>query len=310
MTTEPKASQELLDLLTSSLDLVEATVGDVYTYRNTPQEALPSLYQQCLDLVDQAAHETPEPVRSLHQFACTGGTLMSKYLAATPNARLFSELDPLTTITPKLNFIPSDLILQLKNNIRPVGDQVLVDIFLAGLDVLYKHCTRVGEHLIIRDHSHSHYCVGDVNPDRMTVRAMLMSRFPTRSIVTIRHPLDSFLSLLHNGWDHFSPMALPEYARRYHMFLDDYAGVPTFQYETFVEDPEAETQKMCAALALPYHSSLSSIVPAITLTGDSGRSGTQITKRKRRDVPQEVSRDAAQDDGYRTLCARLGYDVS
>lgn len=71
--------------------------------------------------------------------------------------------------------------------------------------------------------------------------------------------------------------------------------------------PDAELQRMCAALGLAFDPGFRDILPSIRLSGDSGRSGSCIAERPRREVPVEVQAGRAPQGPYRHLCARLGY---
>lgn len=306
MSDDSEITQDLLDLLTESLELVETTLGPTATTGALSEEPLPSLYEQCLKLVEDTNARAPEPVRLLLHFACTGGTVMSKTVAAAPNTRLLSEIDPFSQI-PEPHFAPSDLILQLRHHVRPVSKDLLGDVFMAGLQVIYDNCLKLGERLVLRDHSHSHFCTGEIDPDRPTLRALIETRFPTLAVLTVRHPLDSYLSLQQSHWMHFDPASLTEYARRYHLFLDAYPDVPVIKYESFVDDPDSTMERLFDILQLPFHGDLLNLTQAIWMSGSSGRSGTRIAKRDRRPVPAEVMDEVEQSGPYQQLCSRLGY---
>lgn len=247
------------------------------------------------------------PLRTIHHFACTGGTLISKFLAATPNARLLSEIDPLSPLATKVKFSPLDLALQFRTT-GVTRDEDLTEIFLAGLNVIYQKTWLRGERLILRDHSHSHYCTGSFVPDRPSVRDLIKPHYPMKSVVTVRHPLDSYLSVGLNKFTHFTPFTLEEYAARYLRFVSDHADIPCVRYEDFVADCEGTTQTLCQHLDLAYHPHLQAIIPAITLTGNSGRSGPIPKPRPRRELPPDVARMRCISPSYDALCAELEYE--
>lgn len=273
-------------------------------------DALPSLLQQCVGNTEMVrdARKAALVMRSIHHFACTGGTLISRCIAAMPNTRVLSEVDPLSGMAHKHAFVPTDLIGLAKFGSRPPSEQVLIDIFRAGLDVLARDARHRGISLILRDHSHSHFCVGDEIPERPTLREILAESYETRALVTVRHPLDSFLSAQTIGWLNFKPGTIEEYARRYIAFLDRYADATILRYEDFVTDPDAEMQRICTLLDITFNSDFQHIFPAVSLSGDSGRKGTSIAVRPRRSVPRTVTDNLAHSPTYATLCARLGYD--
>src|SRR5690606_26210779 len=58
-----------------------------------------SLVDQCIALCEERRFERKEPVRIVHHFACTGGTLICKCIAAMPNTQLLSEVNPLNAFS-------------------------------------------------------------------------------------------------------------------------------------------------------------------------------------------------------------------
>ena len=301
-------STAMLRVVNDSLRLLKKS-GDLPAGDVASIDPLPSLYQQCLELTQRVQENSPEPIRTIHHFACTGGTLISKYLAATPNTRLISEIDPHSPLS-KLHFSPSDLIMLYRNTIRPVQDAVISDVFLAGLTKIYENATQQGERLVLRDHTHSHFCTGGELVNRPTLRDILALNFPLKSVVTVRHPLDSFLALQANEWVHFVPQTLDEYAQRYLAFLDAYKDVPIIKYEDFITDQEETLQILCDQLNLAYVPDLEALTQVIMLTGDSGRTSNEIEVRARREEPPEVAQMRASSEAFHALCIRLNYDHS
>ncbi len=274
-----------------------------------PSAAPPPLAGVLSALQARAAARPVRPaLRSLHHFACTGGTLISRCIAALPAVRLLSEVDPLSTMGPAQSFLPSDLVGLARKGARAPGAQTLVEVFLAGLAALEQASAREGFDLVLRDHAHSQFCFGPDLPDRPTLFEMLAPAHEMRALVTVRHPLDSYLSLLRKRWTQFSPATLPEYARRYHAFLDRHAGIEMLRYEDFLTDPQAGMQRICARLDLTYAPEFPDRFAAIRLSGDSGRRGDEIAIRPRRPVPEGLVRLSQSDPAYRDLCTRLGYD--
>lgn len=301
-------AQDLAEELETSLKLLESYRRDGDA--PVPAEALPSLLAQCRNICN-GIEQTP-PLRSLHHFACSGGTLIAKCLSALPNTTMVSEIDPLSTMGidgtgSKRGFAPTDIILGLRNAARPVGEDVLAEVFRRSVSVAHELLSQQGLNLVLRDHAHSHFCARTDPESRPTLYEILQLTAPLRSVVTIRHPLDSFLSLSHNGWLHFDPPTLGEYSRRYAAFLDRHAELPVVLYEDFIRSPEEVLERLCGLLELPFSPLALDLFPVVKMTGDSGRSSSQIKERARRDVPPGIAemRESSQD--YRALCDRLGY---
>ena len=307
MSRRSGASGGLLQAVDETLELLDSHSGGQLG-APVVSEPLPSLLEQCQRLCAEITAKTEEPIRTIHHFACTGGTLISKQLAVMPNTQVLSELDPFSQM-PRPAFAPSDLIWQLRNSAREVDETLLADIFLSGLSVLYEHATTYGTRLVLRDHTHSHFCVDQHSPGRPTFLQLVQQRFSTCSVLTTRHPLDSYLSLRANGWVSFSPKTFDEYCHRYLDFLAAYRGARIFKYEDFVADPAQTIAAICRELQLPFSPDFLDLSPAVHLSGDSGRRGAAIRRRKRRPVPEQIAEEAQHSSNYHILCTQLGYEA-
>ena len=137
---------------------------------------------------------------------------------------------------------------------------------------------------------------------------MLKTAYSLRSIVTVRHPIDSWLSLKNNGWIHFVPQTVDEYAHRYHAFLNECHEAPIYRYEDFLENPDSALGEMCRSLALTFPEGFMDLFTAHTFSGDSGRKGEKIQPRPRRPIPEDCYAQIYESGQLRTLCERLGYD--
>lgn len=300
--------QDLHNTIRSTLSLLNARLAD-RPKRDLPAQPLPSLLDRCRQMTEDTAKRGAPPVRIVHHLACTGGTLFSRCLAALPNVRLLSEVDPLSRIGDKVLFVPTDMVRLSRKASRPVTPEVEVQIFRAGLEVVRQDCRNMGLDLVLRDHSHGAFHYGSYRADRPTLRDLLHDHMPLRALVTVRHPLDSFLSMMKMGWDkHFVPATLDEYARRCHLFLDRHEAIDILRYEDFVEDPQTQLRRAAAVLDLTYSDSFTELFQAFTLSGDSGRSSGRIGSRPRAPIPEPVEAERGKSETYTTLCARLGYD--
>ncbi len=291
--------------LVSKLDTV---LDALQRNKNTPHalETTQVLTELTAQLRATVSQETANPVRTIHHFACTGGTVMSRFLAATPNARLLSEVDPLSPLAGG-RFNPLDLALLYRNANPFINPQDQIDIFLGGLKVIYERVCASGERLILRDHAHSHFCIGADIPDRPTLKQMIAPHYAVLSVVTVRHPLDSYLSVLHNKFTNFIPVTLENYASRYMAFLDAYADEQIIKYEDFITNHDDTMAALCTRLDLPNSDDLHDIAPSISITGDSGRSGITLALRDRRDVPENIIDMCKSSKSYHALCERLQY---
>lgn len=298
------ASRALLETLDEALTLLG---GYALEPRQTA-DPLPSLLSQCEAFCALAL--VAEPVRTIHHMACTGGTLISKCLATLPNTLLLSEINPLSTMHVKEGmgqFAPTDLLLAMRKAVRPQDDDTLIRVFLSSMATLLADCSAKGIHLVLRDHAHSSFCTTAAAVAQPALHEILSREFPRRSVVTVRHPLDSFLALHSHKWSNVIPFTLEEYALRYEVFLDRHIDIPVCRYEDFVAAPEATLEQICSHLELPTPPGVIELISAVTLTGDSGRSGVIIEPRPRRPIPDEIRSSIDESKAYRRLCERFGY---
>ena len=130
-----KFPESLVDTIEDCVALLENELeqGSEVEASNEPPS---SLLQQCEQLL-RADEGQKEPIRTVHHFACTGGTLISKCLAAMPNTHVLSEVEPHSQMQAKKNFTPTDLIQLLRNSSRPSSQDLESKVFLVttnGID--------------------------------------------------------------------------------------------------------------------------------------------------------------------------------
>lgn len=247
-------------------------------------------------------------LRTVHHFACTGGTLISRCIASQPNTVLLSEIDPFSPhVSSTTIYAPTDLARHVQSSFRPLSHAAMARYFSDNLHAMHEATRAEGRRLVLRDHTHSHFCRGQAPRDQPTIAALLSQSFTIAPLVTVRHPLDSFMALQRNKWVTFAPGTLEEYAVRYTAFLDAYPDAPLVRYEDFVLDPDSYAERICGHLDLPLGPRWRDHMNAIQLTGDSGRTGTVISPRPRLTVNDTVREAAGASATYHALCERLGY---
>lgn len=268
-----------------------------------------ALFEQWSEFCESETQLKP-PIRIIHHMSCTGGTLISKCLAAMPNVALLSEVHPLSQIHIDSNpkFAPTDLTYLAIHGRFPLIDELSEKIFKANIDVITEHVKQLGKYLVIREHSHSDFLVGESPSDFSTIRNLLQDDYPVLSILTVRHPVDSYLSLVKNGWIHFTPPTFDEYCRRYLLFLEHHEDLPMCKYEDFVDDPTKEVKLLCGALDLPFSEDFQDVFDLNVMSGDSGRSSNTIEKRARRECDEKFLEELHTSDRYIQLCEHLNYD--
>jgi hypothetical protein len=269
-----------------------------------------TLLDQCLALCVEHSAAKPEPIRTIHHFACTGGTLISKCIASMPNTQLLSEVDPLSTpVSPSadLQFAPTDMITLMRHSTRGTSVELIVELFLSNLEIVYTESLNTGLRLVLRDHAHSHYCRGSKVPERLNLLRLVAARFPTLSVVTVRDPIDSYLSLKTNEWVHFTPSTFDEYCARYIAFIEAYRDVPVIRFEDFTHEPKTEMSKICDFLDLPFNPDFCDLFGVHQISGDSGRAGNKIEPRSRRFIDAVLINEIEASANYQLLRSKLGY---
>ena len=230
-----------------------------------------------------------------------------------PNVALLSEVNPLSQlhVSYKPKFAPTDLTYLALQGKFPLFDELSKKIFKAEIDVISKHVQELGKYLIIREHSHSDFLVGDSSSDVSIIKKLLKDDYPLLCVLTVRHPVDSYLSLISNeGWTHFTPTTFDEYCKRYLLFIEHNKHVPVYKYENFLANPESEINLLCKTLKLPFNEDFRDIFDLNAMSGDSGRASNTITARERREYDGHFLAEAENSTNFAALCKALDYESS
>jgi hypothetical protein len=251
----------------------------------------------------------PPVLRTLHHLACSGGTLISRCLAALPDVLLLSELNPTNRHGGAFN--PSHPLAVVAFQGEPLPQEVVQTEFHGQIEQVLGLCAARQADLVLRDHSHSDFCLGAAVAAFQPVRHWLAPRHPLLSVVTLRHPLDSWLGLVNAGWhSQLEPATLFCYCSRYQAFLDAYDDLEWVHYEAFCQQPEPVFRQLCDLLCLPLDPSALERFSAIELSGNSGRRSDRIEPRPRRSIPPAVQEELEEPATARALdllCRRMGY---
>ncbi|MEO6172890.1 MAG: hypothetical protein ABIP02_07225, partial [Arenimonas sp.] len=268
-----------------------------------------SLLDQCLALCAQRQLLEDEPVRTLHQFAGVGGSLVSKCLASMPNVQVLSTDDPLA-LGPAKSSIPERLSADMSSLVRRNargGSKAVQDFFLENIRMIYSEAIQSGQSLVIRDQAYNSYCADAKKNEHGNLSEVIGSAFPTLSVVVVRHPLDSFLALQASAWLHFAPVSLEQFCRNYLNFVRAHVGIPNVRYEDFVETPSASMQRICSLLAIPYSEHFAELFAVFDMPG-IGRQSNRVEVWPRRAIEPSLIDEIKLSPSYKTLLEVLGYD--
>jgi len=248
---------------------------------------------------------TVQKIGIVHHLSSSGGTVISKCIAALPDVVLLSEMHPLTVLDVP-HFLPIDPLAQLLSNYPQLApdDENLQRLFCERLEPVAETCQKAGKHLVLRDHSHSDYLT-DREP-RTRLADALGKYYELRRIVTLRNPIDAWLSMKASGFDNHV-LNFSDYCDRVLTFLEDHTHLPLWRYEDFVARPETIIAEISKSLDVPFDPSFLSHFAEKTLTGDSGRKPTEITELPRRDYSESFAEEVAASESFGIIANRFGY---
>ncbi len=250
---------------------------------------------------------TEQPIRTLHHLACTGGTVISRCIAAMPAVVLLSEVHP-TEVRPNV-FNPFDPVQEFVGRYGGLGmsEADVAALFSHRIRLVAERCEAGGKTLVLRDHSHADFFLGAPYGPRLL--ASLREVRSVISVATVRDPLDMFLSMRAGNMIP-ADMTFETVCGHYLGFLETYAGLTCLKYEAFVRDPDPWLREVCGLLDIPFDGAYRDRFPGIRLSGDSGRgrSLADVSEIPRRPIPPNDHQDIVESPSYAPLCSRLGYD--
>ncbi|MDG1216230.1 MAG: hypothetical protein P8N17_09460 [Luminiphilus sp.] len=283
-----------------------AALSDLYGSR--------SLLEICADVLKQSQASLGQPIRTLHHFACSGGTLFAKITAALPNVFVLSEVHPHSQLVkPAKYFAPSDIALLSRAAALPDIANLTEKLFVDALSSVHEWTTRRGGRLIFRDHAHSDFCMPNPLGESLLLKLLGARYNKIIPVVTVRHPADSFAAVkVHNFISDSSKnsskyISFETYCDRYSQFLDAVEPDLIVKYEDLLKEPTGVLKQMCDVWSLSYDELALDIFSQFQLSGDSGRSGGVIAERPPRPESKEYRQSDAES--YVRLISRLGYSL-
>jgi hypothetical protein len=292
LVSEDLLLQQSTKYSTNSLDFTDAT----------------SLLDKC-EQVTSGYNKTKPAIRIIHHPACSGGTLISKCISAMPNTFLLSEIHPFSDIhilDDESHYAPSDYTTLSRFANIPDLRILAGKLFSQNIQGIHEHLKLRGANLVLREHSHFDFFKGDILASP-TVSNLLKEEFELLQVVTVRNPIDCYLSLLNNNWLTFQPQTFDEYCRRYLEFIRMYSHVEILKYEDFLENPINFMQSMCILLEIDFSDLFVDLLEIFKVTGDSGRSSDVITKRDRRELPPHFIDEVKSSSHFKSIQAESDY---
>jgi hypothetical protein len=118
---------------------------------------------------------------------------------------LLSEVHPLAYLRVAQAYpyyFPTDLIQQLSLPHNGRDPALCVAAWNGAIDGLHSQLQAEGRILVLRSHSHVDFFSGVVPSTAPLVSRCLAPRHTLQQLLSVRHPLDSWLSLCDQGWHH------------------------------------------------------------------------------------------------------------
>jgi len=166
-------------------------------------------------------------------------------------------------------------------------------------------CEGSDRELVLRDHSHPDYM--RPRPRHGSTLRNHLKDYDVKSVVTIRDPIDSYLSCIKRSWLDAIDKDFGRYCDRLLKFVNDFDDVDVYRYEDFCVDPSKTMKAMCASLDLEYGEEFLQKFSTIKLTGDSGRTSPTISSPIRRELVDGLVEAAGESPNYQIICDRFGY---
>ncbi|MBZ9610314.1 hypothetical protein [Rheinheimera maricola] len=297
--------QQALALIeNNNINKPDVALTDLRSFHNTE-----SLLQRCEQVV-QASQPQKPILRIIHHFACSGGTLISKCIAAQPNVFLLSELHPTTLLgfnSNKGTYTPRDILTQALYSRIPDIDTLAETVFVQNVIETERHVRERGGYLVLRAHTHADYCTNAAVPEVDSLTRLLSPHFDIKQLVTVRNPIDSFLSLRQNGWVHFKPDSFDEYCGRLLKFLNAFSEEQIVKYEDFVEQPDTVVKTCLQKLGLPIVTYGLDYIDVFKVSGDSGRSSAEIAPRPRKEVSESFKLEVTSSKAFAEINRKFFY---
>ena len=238
--------------------------------------------------------------------------MLSKCIAAVPNVVFLSEMHPLAYLNfykPQASYYPTDIIQELSMLRNGASSDVCKAVFRGSILALHNELRKNHQMLVLRSHSHVDFFLPS-GPQRKPVLSEMFARdFRVIDVMTVRHPLDSWLSFRANGWNEiFEISSLSAFSDRCVVMLRDCSWMPRVKFEEFCDNPKAQLALLCHYMLLPLNDSALCNFSQINLSGDSGRRSDRITLRGRRPLRVEDRQAACSSVSYSEVCSLLGYN--
>ena len=271
---------------------------------------------------------------TVHHVAASGGSIVSQVLAASTNSVLVSEINPFGTVKRGLKpfYDPTSLLWHLVYNSRDLSPTLKLKYFFGQLDISIEHVKSLSKNILLRDHSHTTFNFLNKNQtfNNKKVYSLFMESlkyfyskkdnkfdFPRiKPILSIRHPLDSFIASRKNDWlfeycgDEIN---IDNYCKGlliFQNYMENVEFAKVIRYEDLCLNFDSSLNELFFNLDINYKIPTLSEVNCIKVTGKSGRKSNNIVLRERllTDVDDSLKNQIKKSNYYKKYCQRNNYD--
>lgn len=255
-------------------------------------------------------------IRILRNLARSGGTLIGKCIGCMDKVTLISEIHPanLQTTGPMMQAQKWFGLITTKDTLRWKIRPPNTLQFVSMCDIRSKS---MGNALVLRDWSHLDYIGIPFTTPKFgfALREELESVYDTRIAVTVRHPIDQFLSLRELPIVQ-SQLTLEGYLLGCKRFAEFASEHGFYRYEDFTKDPDTVLQGICNDLNLPFDPEYANKWQNFThITGDTqpglGRGSVKKTIQHfdRKPIDDNLLKAFQENTDYLKTCELLGYEA-
>ena len=271
---------------------------------------------------------------TVHHLAASGGSIVSQVLAASTNSVLVSEINPFGTVKRGLKpfYDPTSLLWHLVYNSRDLSPTLKLKYFFGQLDISIEHVKSLSKNILLRDHSHTTFNFLNKNQtfNNKKVYSLFMESlkyfyskkdnkfdFPrVKPILSIRHPLDSFIASRKNDWlfeycgDEINIDNYCKGLLGFQNYMENVEFAKVIRYEDLCLNFDGSLNELFFNLDINYKIPTLSEVNCIKVTGKSGRKSNNIVLRERllTDVDDSLKNQIKKSNYYDKYCQINNYD--
>ena len=273
---------------------------------------------------------------TIHHVAASGGSIVSQVLAAATNSVLISEINPLGSIHGyrglKPYYDPTSLVWHLVYNSEDLSSKLKLRYFFGQLDISIEHVKGLSKNLLLRDHSHTtfNFLNKNLTYNKKKLDSLFLESinyfytqksetfdFPRiKPIISIRHPLDSYVASRKKGW--LAPYCgdeinLDNYCNgllNFQNYLKYAASAKVLRYEDLCMKLETCLENLFLNLEMEYKIPSLEEINLIKVTGKSGRKsdGIEIRERIISDIDDSLKTQVETSKYYKKYCELNGYE--